>query len=67
MLFLSVSLLCSALGCGNMYGIAIYCKDINGGGVEGLVVVVCDFPIVIPLQVIQLYSALPWMVAICIG
>ena len=30
-----------------------------------MVVVVWDFPIVIPLQVIQLYSALPWIVAIC--
>ena len=42
-----------------MYGIALYCKGTLGG------VVVWDFPIVIPLQVRQLYSALPWIVAIC--
>ena len=30
------TLLCSALDCGNMYGIAIYCKDTNGGGGVGL-------------------------------
>ena len=53
------TLLYSALDCGHIYGIALYCKDTNGGGL-----VVWDFPIVIPLQVRKLYSALPWIVAI---
>ena len=26
------TLLCSALDCGNMYGIALYCKETWGGG-----------------------------------
>ena len=26
------TLLCAALDCGNMYGIALYCKDTGGGG-----------------------------------
>ena len=57
------TLLCSALHCGNMYEIDIYCKKTYGGG--GGLVVVWDFLIVIPLHVIQLYSALPWIVEIC--
>ena len=46
--------------CGNMHGIALYCKDAYGVVVVGL----WDFLIVIPLQVRQLYFALPWIVAI---
>ena len=43
------TLLRSALDCGNMYGIALDCKDTHGGG---------NFPIVIPIQVKQLYFAI---------
>ena len=53
------TLLCSALDCGNMYGISLYCKGTWGGGDSGVGV-----SVVIPFQVIQLYSALPWIVAI---
>ena len=57
-------LLCSALDYGNMYGIALYCNDTYGGG--GVLFCLCSIcGIVIPLQVIQLCSTLPWIVALC--
>ena len=52
------TLLYSALDCGNMYWIVLYCKGTWGGGV------VWYFVIVIPLQVRQLYFTLPWIVEI---
>ena len=59
-----------ALDCGNMYGIALYCKR-NMGWLRRLCIYVAEamhwyFWTIIPLQVIQLCSALPWIVATCI-
>ena len=53
-------MLCSALDCGNIvWSSSILLRDICGSGGH--------IPIVIPLQVRQLYPALPRIVAICIS